>query len=225
MKLIGLDASPNGTGICVMELADDYSVASVRLYAFTFTQKYNRDTPKVKIISLPKKYERAVMPMKQDLVYPTVTELITGATAAAIEGYAYGEKSSSIFQIAEMAGGLKRLLWEAKIPFAAYPPNVVKRFATGRGGSDKLIMCASFQHSHPNLYPTAEFADLAQFKSPHADMCDAFWMAEVLRNHMIYGKFGRDEAIKKLGETNISFLEFHSDDSDCIIETPINLKP
>jgi hypothetical protein len=42
------------------------------------------------------------------------------------------------------------------------------------------------------LYPSDIFAKLKEFESPHNDLCDAFWMCEILRSCMKLEKFGPD---------------------------------
>ena len=61
-----------------------------------------------------------------------------------LEGYSFGSKSSSLFQIAEATSVLKNYLFKNKISFETIPPTTIKKFATGKGNAKKGQMEESF---------------------------------------------------------------------------------
>jgi len=54
-------------------------------------------------------------------------------TYVAIEDYAYGAKTNSAYQIGEVGGAARVQLMSWSVPFKAWKPTEVKKFATGRG--------------------------------------------------------------------------------------------
>jgi Holliday junction resolvasome RuvABC endonuclease subunit len=66
-----------------------------------------------------------------------------GCEQVALEGYSYGSKGK-VFHIAENTGVLKYKLFQNSIPVDIIPPTTVKKFATGKGNSDKEMMHDSF---------------------------------------------------------------------------------
>lgn len=65
---------------------------------------------------------------------------------ASLEGYAYGAKGS-VFEIGEITGLLKNMLFQMKIPFHVIEPTVVKKLATGNGAAKKELMYNKFTQS------------------------------------------------------------------------------
>ena len=69
--------------------------------------------------------------------------LCIDAGRVVIEDYAMGAKGR-VFHIGENCGLLKWKLWNLKIGFSVVPPTVLKKFATGKGNSDKEKMHDAF---------------------------------------------------------------------------------
>ncbi len=56
---------------------------------------------------------------------------------AVIEGYAMGRFAGRAFDLGELGGVLKLLLWTSNIQTLIVPPTCLKLFATGKGNADK----------------------------------------------------------------------------------------
>ena len=52
-------------------------------------------------------------------------------------------------------------------------------------------MCQAVKEFYPQFY-YPYFETLKQYESPHSDFCDAFWMCEILRNHIKFDVLGPD---------------------------------
>jgi Holliday junction resolvasome RuvABC endonuclease subunit len=93
-----------------------------------------------------------------------------------IEGYALGAKGL-VFNIAENTGVLKQILWEEGISFITPAPTTVKKFATGKGNSDKAKMEEAF-------VAETGYADLrtainqTKGSNPSSDIIDSYYMAK-----------------------------------------------
>ncbi len=204
VKICGIDPSINSTGKCIMTLDDKLDIISVKFYGYDSTIKYVMDTERVVVDRIPKDYDKMNMFDRQELAYSILKKDMDDVDYIAFEGYAFAKaKSSSIFQLGEFIGGMKKMFYDMGKGIVIYPPPVVKRFATGNGNADKSMMASAIRNKYPDLYPI-EFNSFKQFGSPHSDLCDSFWMADVLRNHMKYDKLGpssMDEDMATILET------------------------
>lgn len=77
-------------------------------------------------------------------IQEAVAILIRGADLCIIEGYSYGSKGRSVFQIGELGGVIRHFLWEYGLPYVEVAPSALKKFATGRGnaGKDEVLAAA-----------------------------------------------------------------------------------
>jgi crossover junction endodeoxyribonuclease RuvC len=60
-----------------------------------------------------------------------------------IEGYSFGSKGRSVFDIAELGGCVRFLLYRLGIPWVDVSPSTLKKYATGKGNSPKDAMIAA----------------------------------------------------------------------------------
>ena len=76
------------------------------------------------------------------------------------------------------------------VSFEDYGIPQIKHFATGNGDANKIAMCEAMKAVYPQFY-FPEFDQFPkQYESPHSDLCDAFWMCEILRNHIKHDILG-----------------------------------
>lgn len=99
-----------------------------------------------------------------------------------LEDYAFAA-TGRVFHIGENTGVMKHLLWSKGINVLAYPPTVIKKFATGKGNADKNKMTAAFVEAFPAarewvaaFFPRTK--DAIPAKSPLSDLADAYWIAK-----------------------------------------------
>ena len=67
----------------------------------------------------------------------------TSADLLVLEGYSFGSKGRSVFDIAELGGCVRFLLYRLGIPFVDVSPSTLKKYATGKGNSPKDAMIAA----------------------------------------------------------------------------------
>lgn len=89
-----------------------------------------------------------------------------------LEGYSLGSKGK-VFSIAENTAVLKMYLMKMEVPVTIIPPTVIKKFATGKGNSNKQAMIEAYERavSADWLVPISHYKD-----SPYSDCVDAYWI-------------------------------------------------
>jgi hypothetical protein len=97
----------------------------------------------------------------------------------ALEDYALGG-SGRVFEIAENTGCLKQILRAAEYDFDLYPPTVVKKFATGKGNSDKDKMYAAWLEETEFDIWKEMIPKRGKISSPVTDIVDAYFILKKL---------------------------------------------
>lgn len=208
MKICGIDPSISSSGQVIMTLDNDtLAVKDIQFYGYTYTKMYAIDEGNVHISYLGREdeYRARSIPDRQMQTYAMIAKPLEGVSFIGMEDYATSKtkhNSGSILQIAEFCGGIRYLAYTMGIGIVNYGIMQIKRFATGNGNAGKPEMCISFANEYPDLYPKDIFAKLKQYESPHNDLCDAFWMCEILRNCMLVEKLGVDA----IDDTKFTFL-------------------
>jgi Holliday junction resolvasome RuvABC endonuclease subunit len=202
-----------------MDLDDDtYQIKSLKFYGYDKAKIREFMGEQVFVHHLGSKYTNKIMYERQDIAYDIVKKDMEDVVHIAFENYAFGKQGTrSLVQLGEFIGGMKKLFYDMGKGIVLYPPKTVKKFATGNGNADKVLMCDVFQKTCPHLYPE-EFSQFKNYESPLADMVDAFWIAETLRNHLIYDILGTEA----LEAGIVGLLESKSTKkTDSIVETPL----
>jgi Holliday junction resolvasome RuvABC endonuclease subunit len=63
--------------------------------------------------------------------------------AVFIEGFSFGSKGSSVYEIGGLGYLVRHRLWAQGIPYAEVSPSTLKKYATGRGNANKDEMLAA----------------------------------------------------------------------------------
>jgi crossover junction endodeoxyribonuclease RuvC len=85
-----------------------------------------------------------------------------------IEDFSFGSKGSGLSEIHGLGWLVRWYLWKTGIPFRLVPPTVLKKFATGKGNSDKNIV---LKEVFKQWGPEADFND--------DNISDAFVLAKI----------------------------------------------
>lgn len=78
-----------------------------------------------------------------DLIVRHVHSLAMDADLVAIEGYSFGSQGRAVFDVAELGGCVRFLLYRLGVPWVDVPPSCLKKYATGKGNSGKDEMIAA----------------------------------------------------------------------------------
>jgi len=139
MIIIGIDPSLTSTGICVMT-ENGQVLQSLALSSKHYGVKRLSDFRE----------------MLGNLFYPyrkNGHELFI-----AIEGYSFASNTQGI-ALGELGGMMRLYMYELGIKCVEVPPTVVKKFATGKGNSDKIAMGVALQKQFGMEYPTSDQTD------------------------------------------------------------------
>jgi Holliday junction resolvasome RuvABC endonuclease subunit len=97
-------------------------------------------------------------------------------TQVYIEDYSLGSKGK-VFHIAENTGVLKYRLWNFQVDVIGVPPTVIKKFATGKGNSDKEKMQTAFKVQN-DIDLKYELKMTEKQWNPSSDIIDAYWICK-----------------------------------------------
>lgn len=195
MKIAGIDPSMNSSGKVIMDLDDGtFDIRDIQFYGYQPKLNAVLETEHVHIMCSGTDYDRMPMLVRQDRALAILDRDMEDVKYVSFEDYAYEEAnkgdSNSIFQIGEFCGIYRRHFYLQGKGIVTYGIGQIKRFATGDGQAKKVAMCESMRELYPQFYYPEFDAFPKQYESPHSDLCDAFWMCEILRNHIKHDILG-----------------------------------
>lgn len=174
MIICGLDLSMNGSGLFKLFLDDNLNIVDTDYMAFCSVKKHAND----KVIYFKKndyKDRYAINLWMCD----KIKNFVKDSSYIAIEDYAFGASGNN-FDIGEFIGYIKTYLYNDDYKIRLYDPNSIKKFATGKGNSDKVSMYLSFKQSEPNLLNDLPIVNKGGGVSPSSDIIDAYWISQLL---------------------------------------------
>ena len=133
---IGLDLSLCNTGWNILDLKNSKYINSGTIITTPIPKRKTKKIKKLKECELEGIYRFHYIKQKIKFALDKYKPKI-----ATIENYAFSvKKSRSVFQIGELGGIIKYLLFIRNIPFYLTSPQSLKKFANGKGGSGKDIV-------------------------------------------------------------------------------------
>ncbi len=180
--IIGIDYSFTCPSICI--LGEDFK--SSKFYFLIAKQKFSKTfsnnlhgffmEPQLDYI---RKYEY-ISSWALNIIKRNLDE--NSKLRIAVEGYAFGAKSSMVFNIAENCGILKyRLKHELNVTCDIIAPSSAKKFFSGKGNANKEIMINSLKDQEGinllEIFGTKTFT-----LSPLHDIVDSYAIAKKLKS-------------------------------------------
>jgi len=110
-------------------------------------------------------------------------DIVMGCSHVALEGYAYGAQGK-VFHIAENTGILKYKLYQLSIPVTVIPPTEVKKYATGKGNSDKNGMYDSWLNETGVDLKTLLTPKRQECVSPVSDIVDSYYICKKMYENL-----------------------------------------
>jgi Holliday junction resolvasome RuvABC endonuclease subunit len=162
VSILGIDQSLNGTAIV-------HTINGVMKDYWFCTDKNRNLCNKSICINIAKinEYERLIVIREW---FKKILEKVDPEYVG-IEGYAFGGTGRA-FQLGELGGMLKIMVYEHGCKFLTLPPNSVKLFATGKGNATKAMMVVDAVTKHDvNFTSHMENAE---------DLADAFWINQLI---------------------------------------------
>jgi Holliday junction resolvasome RuvABC endonuclease subunit len=180
MVIAGIDYSLTSPAICVFDDIDGtmpFRFENCTVYFLTAIQKhqkmYNGNIIGEGMFSHNTDCQR------YHSISDWAIEVCSGIDEVALEGYAFGAKGK-VFNIAENTGILKYRLFELGIPIEVIPPSVIKKFATGKGNSNKDAMHESFLDETEIDLITTMTPSRKKVANPVSDVVDAYYICKYL---------------------------------------------
>ena len=174
--IAGIDYSMTSPAVCIHD-GEEWSVDNCTFYYLTPKNKFLIDTEQVRG-SLYEEFE--TQQQRFDNLSNWVLNILNThkAKIVGLEGYSYGSTGSRLFEIGENTGLLKHKMWTADIDFEVYAPTSVKKFACGKGNSNKEKIWEAFiAETNLNLFHLIG-QEVGKNWNPVSDMFDSYYMCK-----------------------------------------------
>tara|TARA_B110000263_G_scaffold221736_1_gene210393 strand:- start:234 stop:794 length:561 start_codon:yes stop_codon:yes gene_type:complete len=179
--IIGIDYSMTSPAVCVGQIPFSYDTCK---FMFITKNKKLASNHSSNIVGLLLYEYNNNIERFTHLADQTVEWILSQAPTRhhgnnlAIEGYAFGAKGQ-VFNIGENTGILKyKLAKKVSNIINVFPPSTIKKFATGKGNANKLLMYEAFvEETGDDLAKLFEF-DPYTGQSPVSDIVDSYYIAK-----------------------------------------------
>lgn len=165
MTIAGIDQSLTGTAITIIE-------DNIEKF-FLLSSKKTKGT---KCPSID--YTRRLMEIRND-----VKKVLDQYKPSYIcmEGMAFGAKGSVIFELGGLSHLLRELYFNEDIRFIIAPPTVIKKYATGKGNADKMMMILEAMKRGANI---PFFKKIEKQEMFDDNVCDSYFMASFMKDYL-----------------------------------------
>lgn len=174
MKIAGIDYSMTSPAICIHDTTKEFKFDNCEVYFMTQLKKYEIEHKNIhgKLLEFTDAMDRydKISSFFIDRVLENDIQYVY------IEDYSLGSKGK-VFHIAENTGILKYRLWQFQVDVVCVPPTVIKKFATGKGNSDKQKMQDSFEAEN-TIRLKHELNMTDKQWNPSSDIIDAYWICK-----------------------------------------------
>ena len=182
---IGIDYSLSCPGVCINTSTDEFRYEDCKFYYLTTRKKFVgaykhngvsfEGTEHKPYSSEPERYENIA-----DWVIDIINSYYPKSMASKknhtinLEDYSYASKGR-VFHIAENMGLLKHKLYLNNWDYSLLAPSVIKKYATGKGNSNKEAMTEQFAlDTGLNVLDMFE----CKYTSPATDVVDAYYICK-----------------------------------------------
>lgn len=174
MNIAGIDYSLTTPSICVVPFHKDWSFDDCTFYFLTAKSKLALSHLHGKIVG-KLHYPYTSEEQRHSNIAQWAIDRLNHVEFIVVEDYAFAAKGK-VFNIAENTGLLKHQLWRFQKSFQTIPPTVIKKFATGKGNSNKEAMYEAFlKETGCDLLALFDTTTVA---SPVNDVADSYFMAK-----------------------------------------------
>ena len=182
MLIAGIDYSLCGPCVCVFN-GTLFSFKHCTFYYLTDIKKYTD-------IQVQNIFGERFLDYNTDMErYETIAdwamEILVGVEQIALEGYSFNS-TGRVFNIAENTGVLKYKIYQAGTPLTIFPPQEIKKYATGKGNADKEVMYKSFLLETGFPVKDVIAPDKKNVCSPVSDIIDSYFICKKLYDNIIY---------------------------------------
>lgn len=178
---VGIDYSITSPAIAI-HIGQEWSFNNCSFYFRTTKKKYVGISSRVVFgtleedyITMEERYYNITQWVRTSLK-SQILECNFSNTDIFIEGYSFGSRGN-VFDIGENTGVLKHHLWKDGHNVKIFSPSEIKKFATGKGNSDKMKMSEAFKAE--TSFDMEKHLLCSEGKSPASDIIDAYFIAKL----------------------------------------------
>ena len=184
MIIAGIDYSMRSPSICVFTGKEDvaFSFERCKFHFLTDTQKYAEFFLKNIYGSRFNDWNCEYQRYKS--IADWAMDRLEGCTHIALEGYSFGSKGK-VFHIAENTGVLKYKIHNTGVPLEVIPPTTIKKFATGKGNADKIMMHRYFKSDTGIELKEEIIPDKGTVDNPVSDIVDSYYICKYLHDKVL----------------------------------------
>lgn len=179
MKILGVDASINSSGLFKLTLDNDLNVIKREHFGFTDVKKNQREN----IFYFQKKNFKDNL--EKDLwMVEKIKEIASDCEYISVEDFSFASVGNT-FDIGAFVGLVKYTLYQMNKKIRLYPPTSVKKFFTNRGTASKLEMWERWKtEGLDDLDYLGEITE-SKGKPILSDCVDAYALAYLLRHELL----------------------------------------
>ena len=220
MRVAGIDQSLRCTGVTIKELDGNLNVVDSRYYFTTSIRKHTyQQGIKPWFIGKSSGFNKAYKICEH---LREIFQSMRDCTYVAMEGYSFGSKSQSLFQLGELGGAIRYLVKKNQLKLRVYQPTVIKKWATGKGVGKKAAMYTAYKDMFPNspilsvydnLNPKLPFEPQLSRAAgkPLCDLIDSDFIATMLCEELrikrgINTLYGRDDIFHSITKNKTDTL-------------------
>jgi len=184
MIIAGIDYSIRTPSICIFAAKEKeaFTFNRCRFYFLTDTKKYADYF--LKNIQGERAQDWDSDEERYKSIADWAIDKLHGCDQIALEGYSFGSKGK-VFHIAENTGILKYKIHNMGVPLEVIPPTTVKKFATGKGNSDKTAMHKSFIEETGIDLKNIITPDKKAVDNPVSDIVDSYYICKNLHDSIL----------------------------------------
>ena len=170
----GVDYSLTSPSICVY---DDslgvFNFQNCKIHYLTSVKKYTGQVLNMTGYEYP---EYKTDQERYEKIMSWAIDKLSYSDKIVLEDYSYGSVGK-VFHIAENTGLLKYNMWKNDLDFVCVPPTVIKKFATGKGNSDKEKIQSHFiDESGVDVKKSLNMTNKQW--NPSSDIIDSYYMCK-----------------------------------------------
>lgn len=181
MNLIGIDWSITSPAICLFQ-GEEWIYENCSFFFFSKKEVKSLFEYNYKAFKYPK---WSIQEERIDILTTWAVNIISeyNPDNIAIEGYSYGAKGRAVFDIPECTGVLKYKLYNQHYEPLIYAPTAIKKYATGKGNSNKIQMYESFIKDTQFDLKNA-INETTKNPTPSSDIVDAYYVTKFLYDNL-----------------------------------------
>lgn len=171
MNIVGIDYSMTSPSICI-HCGNEWSLSNCKFYFLT--------TKKKSVIS-SNIFQGDLQPIftnqeeRFNFISNWAISLIPKNSIIFLEGYSYSSKGV-VFDIGENTGVLKHKIWISGNSINCVSPSSIKKYASGKGNANKLLMYESFIED--TNFDISASIHCREGQSPMSDIIDSYYIAK-----------------------------------------------